>query len=1257
MRRIFLSYFILVFILSLVAVAAEKPQVVTEKPGMTLKQKNDIYNPIKQFQDFRGVDATVSNPPADDISLNEGFENPTFPPTGWHAKNILGGVRWMRASGIAHSGTGSAIIAWETSGGEDWLVTPQLAIEAGDSLKFWTRKFWPANYPPDFLEIRLSTTDTSVASFTTVLATYDVNTFPNPSFGEYKIDLSAFSGQNVYIAFKHYDVNGNGMYLDDVLVGSTPMFPVMNTLYSELVAPPTPTGSTVSDTFGIVSNTGGSVLNISSITLTNSDFSVTPTSGTVNPGDTLFVEGAFTPSTAGPITGLMIIAGDDPGNPSDTISLSGVGYPVNYIVEEFNDFPYYPYNFSRINANGDAVQWGWYLLTSAGDSNLVAGITYAGTGNDDYLVTPPIPVVSGDYISFDSWANSASFPETWQVLVSTTDNQAASFTVGLDTVTSGITSPVRYTYDLSAFDGQTIYVAIRNVSVDMYYQWVDNVIMPMPNYPIFISEIYYDSPGTDAGTFTEIFGKPGLDLTGYILDGNNGNGGVSYRQIDLSGYVIPEDGFFVVGQDNAVPNVDLIANVDWQNGPDNVLLIHGADTVDAIGYGDFSSAVFVGEGNPVPEPFVDYGLGRYPDGFDTNDNAADFYPNYLSAGEPNYQPSGIIGGGSSVAFDTVAVGAMDTISFTIYNNGGTGLYVSSLVTSHPVFTAQWPDGATDTTIAFGSSASLNVIFAPTNAVTYNDSMTITTNDLLNPAKVVSLTGIGKLSGNNASVILAAQIGGDSQFRSFWVNGSWDSSGVYNSSWTGPMVELKDNGVAPDVVAGDHIFTGSVILAVDNTNTYNWWTGSENDDNSFLDNGDGFLVTATAPVYADTLIVDGDNGINEWVISLPGSFNSWNNSATDLSRVGNQWSVVIPLNPGTHEYKYAVMHQWNAAYGSGGIGGAGSNYSINVATAGDFLFTFDDEDNSQSVVPYLAPIFMDDFEAYTAGQALAQQNPTVWTTWSNLPGTAEDPLVSTAHSRSGVNSVNIIPNNDCVKPIGNYTSGVYKMSFYIYVPAGNGAYFNTLQQFLPGAYIWGMQVFFDQNGQGSIDGNGTSAATFTYAYDTWLHNEVIVDLNADSAQYWLNGQLVHRWQWTLGTFGTPGPLQLAANNFYGGGTTATTNYYLDDYSITRLDIQTGIIDPTLEIPTEFALDPNYPNPFNPTTTIRYALKENAPVTLKIYNTLGQEVRTLVNSRQEVGYKTVVWDGLNNRGSRVASGIYIYRLQAGDFVQVRKMILTK
>ncbi len=85
--------------------------------------------------------------------------------------------------------------------------------------------------------------------------------------------------------------------------------------------------------------------------------------------------------------------------------------------------------------------------------------------------------------------------------------------------------------------------------------------------------------------------------------------------------------------------------------------------------------------------------------------------------------------------------------------------------------------------------------------------------------------------------------------------------------------------------------------------------------------------------------------------------------------------------------------------------------------------------------------------------------------------------------------------------------------------------------------------------------------------------------------------------------------------------------------------------------------NYPNPFNPSTVIRYALPERLPVTLTVYNILGQPVRTLVNTIQDAGEYQAVWDGKNNSGQAVASGIYLCRLEAGSVVKTRKMNLLR
>jgi flagellar hook assembly protein FlgD len=93
------------------------------------------------------------------------------------------------------------------------------------------------------------------------------------------------------------------------------------------------------------------------------------------------------------------------------------------------------------------------------------------------------------------------------------------------------------------------------------------------------------------------------------------------------------------------------------------------------------------------------------------------------------------------------------------------------------------------------------------------------------------------------------------------------------------------------------------------------------------------------------------------------------------------------------------------------------------------------------------------------------------------------------------------------------------------------------------------------------------------------------------------------------------------------------------------------------PSDFVLYHNYPNPFNPATTIRYAIPQAERVTLRVYNILGQQVASLVDGRQEAGFYAAQWDGKDARGRGVASGIYFYRIQAGKFVRTEKMLLLK
>ncbi|MCK6621403.1 MAG: choice-of-anchor J domain-containing protein [Calditrichia bacterium] len=118
----------------------------------------------------------------------------------------------------------------------------------------------------------------------------------------------------------------------------------------------------------------------------------------------------------------------------------------------------------------------------------------------------------------------------------------------------------------------------------------------------------------------------------------------------------------------------------------------------------------------------------------------------------------------------------------------------------------------------------------------------------------------------------------------------------------------------------------------------------------------------------------------------------------------------------------------------------------------------------------------------------------------------------------------------------------------------------------------------------------------------------------------------------------------------------SSFSLDNVSYTK-EVTVGIGDDNLSTPASFSLRQNYPNPFNPSTAIVYDLAKNAGVTLKIYDLSGREVKTLVQGFQGAGTYTVNWNGTNDAGVKVASGIYLYRLEAGNFVQTRKMVLLK
>ena len=451
-------------------------------------------------------------------------------------------------------------------------------------------------------------------------------------------------------------------------------------------------------------------------------------------------------------------------------------------------------------------------------------------------------------------------------------------------------------------------------------------------------------------------------------------------------------------------------------------------------------------------------------------------------------------------------------------------------------------------------------------------------------------------------------------------------------------------------------------------------------------------------------------------------------------------TIIDLDADVAEFYVAgsLVHSWT--WSNAGQNQLGGNDFFGAAATDSWYL----DDYQFSEVVEIPPLFFDDFDSYLAGTQLAAQT-SFWTTWSASPGSTEDPVVSTDQAYSGANSVLIQGVNDCVHEIANYTSGKYKISFYLYIPTGYLGYFNTLQDFAGTSSQWGMQVYFDAGGAGSIDGGASAAATFTFPYDTWMPVEVVVDLDADWGEFYYGGSLVHGWIWSSGTFGTGTLNQLGGSNFYAWDNSGagTPKFYIDDYALTDLlwvpveltsftasaheygkvmlnwvtatetnnlgfeierrvegsntwinrgfeqgagtstqthsysfsddvsDLSAGSVfyrlkqidfdgrfeysDEVMVIsvpPTRFNLAQNYPNPFNPTTVIQYAIPVESHVTIKVLNAIGEEVAELLNETKAPGTYEI-----NFNAKSLSSGVYFYRIQAGNFVETKRMMLIK
>ncbi len=424
---------------------------------------------------------------------SQGYEEEAFPAgTGWVvADGANPGQGWRRraTAGNSHNGTGYAVVG--TLAGNHWMMTPKFEIGAqSNTLRYWIKDSTDtpdsaATSVGEYLKVLVSTTNADSSSFVTQLHNYTNYDLPS-TYQEMTLDLTPFNGQNIYLCFLRHSTGGKFIYVDDfsVAAASGVLNPPTNLTYQVInennvtltwVAPVPATGTTLTG-YKVYRNDAALHTITDPLIVTDTDISVA--SGTYTyKVSALYLQGesGFTDPVSVSITG---------GNPNELINdgfdfypdfALNFGYWTNRDVDQQNTYNFANTTYPNLNSHkafmvfnpSAAVPPLTNPIAHSGNKMLAAFDTQAGS-NNDWLITPRL--LLGEDSSINFWAKSYNDLfglEQFTVAISTTDNNAASFTnviTGLNPVSVPATSWTYYDYDLSNYDGQHVYIAFRCVS-------------------------------------------------------------------------------------------------------------------------------------------------------------------------------------------------------------------------------------------------------------------------------------------------------------------------------------------------------------------------------------------------------------------------------------------------------------------------------------------------------------------------------------------------------------------------------------------------------------------------------------------------------------------------------------------------------------------------------------------------------------------------------------------------------------------------
>lgn len=372
-------------------------------------------------------------------------------------------------------------------------------------------------------------------------------------------------------------------------------------------------------------------------------------------------------------------------------------------------------------------------------------------------------------------------------------------------------------------------------------------------------------------------------------------------------------------------------------------------------------------------------------------------------------------------------------------------------------------------------------------------------------------------------------------------------------------------------------------------------------------------------------------------------------------------------------------------------------------------------------PYTLTSYVDDFESYPTGSGICLSNPMWLPIGGPVGSQTDPIVAMNTNINDGkyleVSSSNdaIVNVGNVLDMEDNLTSGKYEMNFDIMIPTGFAGHYNIIRSLEN--LEFSLEVFFRTDGTLQVHHSGIVLTNSTFNHDEWFEVRHILDLTNDGASLQINGEEIAVWEFSANAFVEGyGENKLDLINFSGDSeptaqeiglfyidnlafsdvnafgadgylvyrddmlltqsplsTLAYTDVALEDgtytYGVTALydafeteaTVLVVEIDGTSnednQVSLVTSLQGNYPNPFNPETTIRFSIAQSEHVTVEIFNLKGQKVKTLVSEKLTKGDHSAVWNGLDKKGNQVNSGLYFYRLKAGDFSTTKKMTLIK